>query len=192
VGKRGPKPKEITLPKRLLEKYQSGAINLSDLAKSVGVSVTRIFRELCRLGIDTSRTRNRLQSQHLSEQIVSLYSGGLSLRRVALRTGVSQETVRQILLRSRVKLRPSWVHYPFRDADGEMIDAERFGARLRALRYAAGLSLAELAAKSGLHKATIWKLEAGYQGPKWETLIRLSEAIGVGLDAFGLSGVRPA
>jgi len=60
-----------------------------------------------------------------------------------------------------------------------------FGARLKALRAAAGLSqqqLADAAALSG--KAFVWQLEHGRREPGWGVLCRLADALGVGLDAF--------
>lgn len=50
---------------------------------------------------------------------------------------------------------------------------------LRKLRLKAGLSLRTLAAKSGLHWMTIWKIESGLASPKLETLKAIASALKV-------------
>lgn len=59
-----------------------------------------------------------------------------------------------------------------------------FGPRLRELRNEAGLTLADLAEKSGLHSQTIVKLEGGERGPVWGTVVALADALGVPVEAF--------
>jgi DNA-binding XRE family transcriptional regulator len=59
------------------------------------------------------------------------------------------------------------------------IDGEKLGARLRELRLAAGLTQAELARRTGIHRPNIARVEAGRHTPSLETLARLANAIGV-------------
>lgn len=59
------------------------------------------------------------------------------------------------------------------------LDGVRLGARLRELRTAAGLTQAELARRTGIHRPNIARVEAGRHTPSLETLARLAEAIGV-------------
>ncbi|RKE17616.1 helix-turn-helix domain-containing protein [Streptomyces sp. TLI_171] len=59
----------------------------------------------------------------------------------------------------------------------------RVGVRLRELRTARGLSLSELARRSGLGKATLSGLEAGVRNPTLETLYALTTALGLPLSA---------
>ncbi len=59
------------------------------------------------------------------------------------------------------------------------IDGARLGARLRALRLAAGLTQAELARRTGIHRPNIARVEAGRHTPSLETLARIAKAIGV-------------
>ncbi len=59
------------------------------------------------------------------------------------------------------------------------ISGERLGARLRELRLAAGLTQAELARRTGIHRPNIARVEAGRQTPSLETLARIANAIGV-------------
>lgn len=59
------------------------------------------------------------------------------------------------------------------------VDGVRLGQRLRALRLAAGLTQAELARRTGIHRPNIARVEAGRHTPSLETLARLAAAIGV-------------
>ncbi|MEM6956111.1 MAG: helix-turn-helix transcriptional regulator [Myxococcota bacterium] len=62
---------------------------------------------------------------------------------------------------------------------GTPIDGVRLGARLRELRLEAGLTQAELARRTGIHRPNIARVEAGRHTPSLETLSRLASAIGV-------------
>lgn len=59
------------------------------------------------------------------------------------------------------------------------IDGEKLGARLKELRLAAGLTQAELARRTGIHRPNIARVEAGRHTPSLETLSRIASAIGV-------------
>jgi DNA-binding XRE family transcriptional regulator len=59
------------------------------------------------------------------------------------------------------------------------IDGEKLGQRLRELRLAAGLTQAELARRTGIHRPNIARVEAGRHTPSLETLARIANAIGV-------------
>jgi transcriptional regulator with XRE-family HTH domain len=65
--------------------------------------------------------------------------------------------------------------------------ADRFGARLRALREAAGLTQAQLAEKAGLHAQGVVKLERGERKPAWETVLALADALGVTCQNFDVA-----
>ena len=54
-----------------------------------------------------------------------------------------------------------------------------FPARLREHREEQGLTLDELAEKSGLHLQSIARLERGERSPSWETVLALAEALGL-------------
>jgi transcriptional regulator with XRE-family HTH domain len=56
--------------------------------------------------------------------------------------------------------------------------AQIFGARLRELRTAAGLTQRELAKLSGTSSAAISNFEAGNNAPTLRTLVRLADALG--------------
>lgn len=55
--------------------------------------------------------------------------------------------------------------------------AQLFGARLRELRAAAGLTQRELAKRSGTSSAAISNFEAGNNAPTLGTLVRLADAL---------------
>ncbi len=59
------------------------------------------------------------------------------------------------------------------------VDGVKLGARLRSLRVQAGLTQAELARRTGIHRPNIARVEAGRHTPSLETLARLAQAIGV-------------
>ena len=59
------------------------------------------------------------------------------------------------------------------------INGEKLGARLRELRLAAGLTQAELARRTGIHRPNIARVEAGRHTPSLDTLARIANAIGV-------------
>jgi transcriptional regulator with XRE-family HTH domain len=55
---------------------------------------------------------------------------------------------------------------------------EAIGQQLRARRRAVGLSQAALAAKAGVSRIFVEKIEAGARTPSWGTLARLAHALG--------------
>lgn len=59
-----------------------------------------------------------------------------------------------------------------------------FGPRLRALREAAGLSVAELAGRIGFTRQAVWHLEAGKGRPSWDVVQALARVLGVTTDFF--------
>lgn len=63
--------------------------------------------------------------------------------------------------------------------NGVPINGVQLGARLRKLRLEAGLTQAELARRTGIHRPNIARVEAGRHTPSLETLTRLATAIGV-------------
>jgi transcriptional regulator with XRE-family HTH domain len=61
---------------------------------------------------------------------------------------------------------------------------EKFAARLKELREAAGLTQKELAEKAGLKYGAVRDLEQALNGPTWETVLALAGVFGVGCEAF--------
>ena len=59
-----------------------------------------------------------------------------------------------------------------------------FGAKLRELRLAAGLTRKELAAAAELVERTLEGIEQGRHGPNWDTACALADVLEVSLDRF--------
>jgi len=60
----------------------------------------------------------------------------------------------------------------------------KLGGRVRALRAAAGLTPARLAAAAAIETETLAAIEAGRRDPDYRVLRRLAEALGVGVGAL--------
>ncbi|SIA14153.1 Hypothetical transcriptional regulator [Mycobacteroides abscessus subsp. bolletii] len=73
--------------------------------------------------------------------------------------------------------------------DNDQSAPAEVGARLRRLRTEAGLSLAELATRSGVGKGSISELENGRRTARLDTLFALTKALGAPLSAA--VGVSP-
>lgn len=58
------------------------------------------------------------------------------------------------------------------------------GEAMRAARLSAGLSVGALAEKAGVYPTTIYRLENGVTRGEVDTLIRLSRALGISIDAY--------
>jgi transcriptional regulator with XRE-family HTH domain len=65
-----------------------------------------------------------------------------------------------------------------------LMDPKAFGARLKELREASGLSQKALADKAGLSQRGIANWELGLREPLWSNVVALAEALGVDLAAF--------
>lgn len=61
---------------------------------------------------------------------------------------------------------------------------DAFGARLRELREAAGLTQQQLGDLAGIHKLTVAKLEQGIREPTWNTVRAIADALKVSCEAF--------
>jgi DNA-binding XRE family transcriptional regulator len=83
---------------------------------------------------------------------------------------------------ARVQLRAAKIAQAFAPngaRHGQPLDGVKLGARLRELRVSAGLTQAEVARRTGIHRPNIARVEAGRHTPSLETLSRLATAIGV-------------
>lgn len=64
------------------------------------------------------------------------------------------------------------------------------GTRVAALRKRRKLTLEALARLTGLTKGTIWNLEQGVGKPAMQTVERVADALGVGVDTLRASSAR--
>ena len=70
--------------------------------------------------------------------------------------------------------------------------AARLGPQVRALRLAAGVSLAALAGVSGVSRSMLSRIERGVASPSIEAMDRISEALGVPISRFFVDQPRRA
>ena len=63
-------------------------------------------------------------------------------------------------------------------------ESNGFGARLKSLRLAAGLTQAQLGERMEMLPTNIARLETGGREPSWDTVKRLAKALGVTTDEF--------
>ena len=66
--------------------------------------------------------------------------------------------------------------------------AERFGLNLARLRQASGLTQADFAARTSLHRTEVSLLERGRRQPRIDTLVKLAGALSVDVGAL-LEGI---
>lgn len=102
----------------------------------------------------------------------------IALEDDATRAVLSLEGGRELELTSAVVIQKSLLHGVNGHANGA-VDGVKLGKRIRELRLAAGLTQAELARRTGIHRPNIARVEAGRHTPSLETLARLAQAIGV-------------
>jgi DNA-binding XRE family transcriptional regulator len=188
--------KPLKIPARLLARYRSGDLNATQLGALLGVSATPVYKELRRLGVDTSKSTRKALSiarrkgfadaAALGARAAGLYAAGLSLRRVARETGLTFEGVRQVLLRNGVKLRGHGAAVLARCPPAGRLDPNDLGHRLRSLRAGVGLSQRALAARCGLQPRTVSQLERGRTRPTWATLDKLARGLGCGAEDLGV------
>lgn len=66
-----------------------------------------------------------------------------------------------------------------------MSEIERLGEKLRAIRKLQGMSVRELADRCGVHRSTIFEVEAGKRkNPGIQTVARIVDELGYDLDEF--------
>ncbi|NLY93350.1 MAG: helix-turn-helix transcriptional regulator [Myxococcales bacterium] len=68
--------------------------------------------------------------------------------------------------------------FRFDPSPAEALDGTLVGRRVRELRIKAGITQAELARRTGIHRPNIARVEAGKHMPSLETVARLAEALG--------------
>lgn len=58
------------------------------------------------------------------------------------------------------------------------------GAAIRAIREPLGIPQQELARRAGISPSHMNKIEHGHEAPKFETAVRIAQALGVPIDAI--------
>jgi transcriptional regulator with XRE-family HTH domain len=194
----------VSLTDHLVASYVRGRLTLSALAEHLGASEPAVREALQARGVLTSTSRTKREqfarqleaAEHLPDgacyaTIAELYRGGLSLSAIAGKLHMASRAVALILFRCGVLLRPAWFRSVFRDQAGQPLDHRPFGQRLRQLRQEQGLSQRALGERCERCQQAISKLEKGKNGPHWDTALRIAAALGVGLDALGVTWEPP-
>ncbi|MFB6724085.1 helix-turn-helix domain-containing protein [Kribbella sp. NPDC056345] len=75
--------------------------------------------------------------------------------------------------------------------DVTVSDWNKFGAIIKAERADQALSQHELAARAGVSRSWLAKLEAGHRGAEFEQILRLLEALGLSLVLRSGASARP-
>jgi transcriptional regulator with XRE-family HTH domain len=194
----------VHLTDHLVATYVRGRLTLSALAEHLGASEPAVREALHARGVLTSTSRTKREqfarqleaAEHLPDGscyaiIGELYRGGLSLCAIAGKLHLASRAVALILFRCGVPLRPAWFRSVFRDQAGRPLDHRPFGERLRQLRQERELSQEALGERCERCQQAISKLEKGKNGPHWDTALRIAAALGVGLDALGITWEPP-
>ena len=105
----------------------------------------------------------------------------IALQDDATRAVLTLESGRELHLTTSTVARKSLLggHHESNGASNGQVDGVKLGQRIRELRLAAGLTQAELARRTGIHRPNIARVEAGRHTPSLETIARLANAIGV-------------
>jgi len=103
----------------------------------------------------------------------------ISLEDEATRAVLTLESGGTLELTAQTVARKSLLAGATNGATNGQVDGVKLGQRIRELRLAAGLTQAELARRTGIHRPNIARVEAGRHTPSLETIARLANAIGV-------------
>ncbi|MEQ9072558.1 MAG: helix-turn-helix transcriptional regulator [Sandaracinaceae bacterium] len=103
----------------------------------------------------------------------------ISLEDEATRAVLTLESGSTIELTAATVARKSLLAGANNGSTNGQVDGVKLGQRIRELRLAAGLTQAELARRTGIHRPNIARVEAGRHTPSLETIARLANAIGV-------------
>ncbi len=179
---RGGRPlTRINFPPEFLARVRSGELKLNEVAARCSVSPKVAARELRRAGVELVREHPAPRSER-DAKVVAAYRSGKSLAATGEEFGLSSGRVKTILKRCRAPIRPGGPEFFVPDMSAD--DRQRFGARLRELRRAAGFTQDRVATDTGLTQTTLSALENGHQSPTKRTVEALARALGVGTKAF--------
>jgi DNA-binding XRE family transcriptional regulator len=192
--------RQLAIPPEPLGRFVLGEITIRELGRLCGAHQDRVSRVLRALGVDTSAgAHKRRRLAHRSELAAQLPTGsayetaakayrqGAALRDVAALLGCNKKAARQFLRRLEESVRPEWCREVFRYPDGRHRDVTRFARTLLALRNERGWSQAQMGKRCGLSAGCIGKLERAEAGPKWETLDKLADVLGLSREELGVT-----
>jgi DNA-binding transcriptional MerR regulator/mannose-6-phosphate isomerase-like protein (cupin superfamily) len=163
----------------------TGLLRIGDAARTVGVSPSAL-RLWERQGLVTPqrpRGRERRYGPAEMEQL-------RRVRRLRAVEGLNAAGIRRVL--ESEPPRPGTHRPPPPDDTAPPVDARAVGSRLRGLRTAAGLSLRDVAARSGLSASFVSSLERGTTGASVAALVRLAGVFGMSVSALVGAPAEPA
>jgi transcriptional regulator with XRE-family HTH domain len=185
-----------------LRQYQAEEITLRQLADLHGVSVSTVWRELKRRGICRGSRRGRPVNSQTREAVLLLAAKGWSRQQISKQLKVTPEWVRSILAEKGISVSFQILkcsqcgatiatghkaHQP--KANRNVVCARclgqqpwlAFSERLKSLRLAQNLSVAQLSSKCGPSRAAIGTYERGQVQPTAENARKLASGLGVSL-----------
>lgn len=187
---------QLRIAPRLLRKYREEKITLQELAAMHEVSISTIWRQLKRCGIDRGSKRGRPSTRKNYPQVIELAARGWTRRQIAEQLGLTPEWVRCILAEHGLTV--SLRILKCRKCGAEVTEghkAERNGAalckyclqrerptfaqRLKTFRLAENLSQAQLSEKTGLSQSMIGNYERGQGKPTCASVQKLARGLGV-------------
>jgi transcriptional regulator with XRE-family HTH domain len=208
MAKAGANPVHVQIPSRLLNQYRAKKATLQQLADAVGVSVATVWRELNRQGLVGGSRRGRPPSSKMRSLVLALAAQGWARGPIADHLHVTAEWVRSILAEhgqtvpmhvlkcqecGAIMARGHKVYQGKQPAVCltclQKNPQATMGQRLRAVRLAENLSLAELSQRSGLSRAILGVYEHDRAVPSLESVRKLAQALGHRATVLmGLSG----
>jgi len=190
----------LSIPPEALGRFILGEITIRQLSRLCRADQDRVSRALRALGVDTSSgAHKRRRVAHRAEVAAQLPAGsayetaariyrrGAALREVAGALGCEKKAAWQFVRRLDETVRPGWCREVFREPDGRHKDLRAFARTLRALRRSRGWSQTQLAALCGLCQQCISLLERAVKGPRWDTLDKLTQGLGVSREDLGVT-----
>jgi transcriptional regulator with XRE-family HTH domain len=177
-------PVRLAFSKKDLELRRLGQVTLRELADRYGVSQTKIWNELCCLGLAGQRPKGYATSRRMEQVVIEGAAEGLSLRQIGRQAGVSHEQVRQIIAR-RTRT-PRAIRFCSRCGTPSSVVTSAgssweslclsclvieskcpLNERVRALRLARNWTQQELAEASGVAVSTVCSVEStGHQASR--------------------------
>jgi transcriptional regulator with XRE-family HTH domain len=192
----------LDIAPELVRQYQAEEVTLQQLADLHGVSVSTIWRELKRRGICRHSRRGRPVNHLTREAVLALAAKGWSRGQIAKQLKVTPEWVRSILAEQGLAVSYQILkccqcgaaiasghkaHQPKPHQQVVCVNCLEhqpwlpFAQRLKGLRLAQNLSVAQLSAKCGLSRAAIGNYERSQGKPTPENARKLAAGLQVSL-----------
>jgi transcriptional regulator with XRE-family HTH domain len=187
---------QFRIASHLVRKYREEKITLQELAAMHDVSITTVWRQLKRCGIDRGSKRGRPSTRKNYPEVIELAAQGWTRRQIAEHLGLTPEWVRCILAEHglTVSLRilkcrkcgAGVTDGHKAERNGEALckfclqrEQPTFAQRLKTFRLAENLSQAQLSKKTGLSQSMIGNYERNQGKPTFASVQKLARGLGV-------------